>query len=106
MHACVCVCVCACVCVCVYLLLPSWSLSRNLHVFLPLYLLTASRRPFVWPRPLPGAQALAEELAQASCLPWRGCVRVSVCLSVCLPVARLLSQEGRGLGVGSKGGPR
>ena len=33
------------VCVCVYLLLPSWSLSRNLHVFLPLYLLTASRRP-------------------------------------------------------------
>ena len=38
-------CVCVCVCVCVYLLLPSWSLSRNLHVFLPLYLLTASRRP-------------------------------------------------------------
>ena len=36
--------VCVCVCVCVYLLLPSWSLSRNLHVFLPLYLLTASRR--------------------------------------------------------------
>ena len=30
---------------CVYLLLPSWSLSLNLHVFLPLYLLTASRRP-------------------------------------------------------------
>ena len=54
----------------------------------------------------PGALVLAEELAQASCLPWRGCVRVSVCLSVCLPVARLLSQEGRGLGVGSKGGPR
>ena len=62
--------------------------------------------PFVWTRPLPGALALAEELAQASCLPWRGCVRVSVCLSVCLPVARLLSQEGRGLGVGAKGGPR
>src|SRR5574341_640993 len=40
-----CVCVCVCVCVCLYLLLPSWSLSRNLHVFLPLYLLTASRRP-------------------------------------------------------------
>ena len=39
------VCVCVCVCVCLYLLLPSWSLSRNLHVFLPLYLLTASRRP-------------------------------------------------------------
>ena len=36
---------CVCVCVCLYLLLPSWSLSRNLHVFLPLYLLTASRRP-------------------------------------------------------------
>ena len=30
---------------------------------------------FVWPPPLPGALALAEELAQASCLPWRGCVR-------------------------------
>ena len=52
---CVCVCVVCGVCVtgvcdggvgvCVYLLLPSWSLSRNLHVFLPLYLLTASRRP-------------------------------------------------------------
>ena len=27
-------------------------------------------------------------------------------ITVCLPVARLLSQEGRGLGVGSKGGPR
>ena len=25
--------------------LMTWSLSRNLHVFLPLYLLTASRRP-------------------------------------------------------------
>ena len=60
--------------------------------------------PFVWPWPLPGALALAEELAQASCLPWRGCVRVSVCLSVCLPVARLLSQEGRGLGLGQRGG--
>ena len=36
----------------------------------------------------------------------RGFVRVSVCLSVCLPVAGLLSQEGRGLGVGAKGGPR
>ena len=30
----------------------------------------------------------------------------SMRISVCLPVARLLSQEGRGLGVGSKGGPR
>ena len=38
-------CVCVCVCVSVYLLSPSWSLSRNLHVFLPLYLLTAGRRP-------------------------------------------------------------
>ena len=37
--------VCVCVCVCVYLLSPSWSLSRNLHVFLPLFLLTAGRRP-------------------------------------------------------------
>ena len=42
---CVCLCVCVCVCVCVYLLSTSWSLSRNLHVFLPLYLLTAGRRP-------------------------------------------------------------
>ena len=31
-------------------------------------------------------------------------MRVFVCLSVCLPVARLLSQEGRGLGVGAKVG--
>ena len=30
-------------------------------------------------------------------------MRVFVCLSVCLPVARLLSQEGRGLGMGAKG---
>ena len=44
-HTQVCVCVCVCVCVLVYLLSPSWSLSRNLHVFLPLYLLTAGRRP-------------------------------------------------------------
>src|SRR5574341_813424 len=44
-HTQVCVCVCVCVCVSVYLLSPSWSLSRNLHVFLPLYLLTAGRRP-------------------------------------------------------------
>src|SRR5574337_530262 len=85
-QVCVCVCVGVCVCVCISC--------------------QPAAGPFVWPRPLPGALALAEELAQASCLPWRGCVRVSVCLSVCLPVARLLSQEGRGLGVGAKGGPR
>ena len=40
-----CVRVCVCMCVCVYLLSTSWSLSRNLHVFLTLYLLTAGRRP-------------------------------------------------------------
>ena len=43
-QVCVRVCVCMCVCVCVSPL-AAWSLSRNLHVFLPLYLLTAGRRP-------------------------------------------------------------
>ena len=102
---CVYVCVCVCMCVCVSPLAVLESVSESSCI-------SASVSPdsqppaFVWPRPLPGALVLAEELAQASCLPWRGCVRVSVCLSVCLPVARLLSQEGRGLGVGAKGGPR
>ncbi|CAD7015495.1 unnamed protein product [Ceratitis capitata] len=78
-HTQVCVCVCVCVVCGVISSLPSWSLSRILHVFLPLYLLTASRRPVRLAPPLPGALALAEELAQASCLPgggrsraWRG----------------------------------
>ena len=61
--------------------------------------------PFLWPQPLNGAMALAEELEPAGCLSSCGCVRVSVCLSVCLPEAPLLSQEGRVLG-GGKGVPR
>ena len=80
------VCVCVRVCVCVYLLLPSWSLSRNLHVFLPLYLLTASRRPvrlapglsqvlWLWLRSLrrPGVS-----------LGMRVCECLCVCLCACL----------------------
>src|SRR5574340_612594 len=102
-HTQVCVCVCVCVSVSPLAVLESVSESSCISASVS----PDSQPPaFVWPRPLPGALVLAEELAQASCLPWRGCVRVSVCLSVCLPVARLLSQEGRGLGVGAKGGPR
>ena len=99
-----CVCVCVrvrarvCLSVCISFSL-SWSLSLNLRLFLPLSLLTPGAHPFLWPRPLTGAMALADELAPAGCL-------LSVCLSVCLPVAHLLSQEGRVLGglCGGKGG--
>ena len=57
------------------------------------------------PRPPTGAMAvaLAAALAPAGCLTWRGCLRVSVCLSVCLHVARPLPQEGAVLG-GRRGG--
>ena len=57
--------------------------------------------------------ALADELVLASCLTWHGCVQMSVGLSMCLPVAHLLSQEGpvlgrwrgaRGATVGQRGG--
>ncbi|CAD7015486.1 unnamed protein product [Ceratitis capitata] len=49
--------------------------------------------PFVLPPPLPGALALAQELAQASCLPWRG--RASVCVSVCVPACGSSALSGR-----------
>src|SRR5574340_784992 len=93
-HTQVCVCVCACVCVCVYLLLPSWSLSRNLHVFLPLYLLTASRRPVRLAPASPrrsgsGSGACAGQLSP---LAW---VRASVCVSVCVPACGLSALSGR-----------
>ena len=101
---------CVCVCVCVRAhthdsVCLSVSPSRRLPVCLGTFLsfcLCLSRQlaacPFLWPRPLTGAMALAEELAPAGCLPSRGCVRVSGRLSVCLSVAHLLSQEGRVLG--------
>ena len=112
---CLCVPVCVCVCVCVRAhthesVCLSVSPSRRLPVCLGTFLsfcLCLSRQPaacpFLWPRPLTGAMALAEELAPAGCLPSRGCVRVSGRLSVCLSVAHLLSQEGRVLG-GRRGG--
>ena len=85
---------CACVCVCVYLLLPSWSLSRNLHVFLPLYLLTASRRPVRLAPASPrrsgsGSGACAGQLSP---LAW---VRASVCVSVCVPACGSSALSGR-----------
>src|SRR5574340_122342 len=87
-------CVCVCVCVCVYLLLPSWSLSRNLHVFLPLYLLTASRRPVRLAPASPrrsgsGSGACAGQLSP---LAW---VRASVCVSVCVPACGSSALSGR-----------
>ena len=63
-------------------------------------------RPFLWPRPLTGAMALAEELAPAGCLPSRGCVRVSGRLSVCLPVARGGFGHPAGAGQDGRSGPR
>ena len=85
---------------------PSRCLAVCLRSFVS-FCLCLSRQPaagrFVWPRPLMGAMALAEELAPGGCLPGRGCGRVSVRLSVCLPVARLLSPEGGVLG-GRPGG--
>ena len=88
------VCVCVRVCVCVYLLLPSWSLSRNLHVFLPLYLLTASRRPVRLAPASPrrsgsGSGACAGQLSP---LAW---VRASVCVSVCVPACGSSALSGR-----------
>src|SRR5574341_244879 len=76
--------VCVCVCVCLYLLLPSWSLSRNLHVFLPLYLLTASRRPvrLALASPRRSGSGSGACAGQLSPLAW---VRASVCVSVCVP---------------------
>ena len=88
--------VCVCVSVCISLS-PSWSLSRKLHLFLPLTLLTPAMGPFLWPRALTGAMALAEELAPTVCLPSHDCMRVSVC-PCAWPVTCLLSQEGPVLG--------
>ena len=99
-----CVCVCVCVCVCLYLLLPSWSLSRNLHVFLPLYLLTASRRPIRLAPASPrrsgsGRGACAGQLSP---LAW---VRASVSLCACLWLVYSLTKvECLAGGVGAKGG--
>ena len=99
---CVCVCVCVCARACVReRVCLSVAPSRCLPVFISFCLCLSRQpaaRPFIWPRPLTGAMALAEELAPAGCLPSRGCVRVSGRLSVCLPVARLLSLEGRVFG--------
>ena len=95
------------VCLSVRISLPSSSsLSLNLRLFLPLSLLTPCRPSVPLAPPLTGVMALAEELAPAGCLPLRGCVRVSGRLSVSvLPVACLLSQEGRvpGRRCGGKG---
>ena len=104
---CVCVCGVSCrVCWSVCLHLPLAVLQSVSEASVS-FCLCLSRQPaagpFVWPRPLTGAMALAEELAPGGCLPGRGCGRVSVRLSVCLPVARLLSPEGRVLG-GRPGG--
>ena len=97
----VCVGLCACVCAHVSVShLRSSSLSLNLHLFLALCLLILGLPPFLWPWPLTGAMtlALADEFELALCLTWPGCVQVSVCLSVCLPVTCLPSQEGPVLG--------
>ena len=111
---CLCLSECVCVCArapvglsaCISLSPSSSSLSLNLRLVLPLCLLTpglpslplapASHR-------LLGLWLWLTSLRRPACLTWRGCVRVSVCLSVCLPVARLLCQEGPVLG-GRRGG--
>ena len=90
----VCLSVCLSVCIC---LAPSWECVSEPSS------LSVSVSPD--PRPPTGAMAvaLAAALAPAGCLTWRGCLRVSVCLSVCLHVARLLPPEGPVLG-GRRGG--
>ena len=94
--ACALVSVCLSVSVCICLA-PSWECVSEPSS------LSVSVSPD--PRPPTGAMAvaLAAALAPAGCLPWRGCLRVSVCLSVCLHVARLLPPEGPVLG-GRRGG--
>ena len=86
--------VCLSVCIC---LAPPWECVSEPSS------LSVSVSPD--PRPPTGAMAvaLAAALAPAGCLTWRGCLRVSVCLSVCLHVARPLPQEGAVLG-GRRGG--
>ena len=89
-----CLSVCLSVCIC---LAPSWECVSEPSS------LSVSVSPD--PRPPTGAMAvaLAAALAPAGCLTWRGCLRVSVCLSVCLHVVRLLPPEGPVLG-GRRGG--
>ena len=89
-----CLSVCLSVCIC---LAPPWECVSEPSS------LSVSVSPD--PRPPTGAMAvaLAAALAPAGCLTWRGCLRVSVCLSVCLHVARPLPQEGAVLG-GRRGG--
>lgn len=62
-----------CLSACISLCSPS-SLSLILHLFLPLCLLTPGLPSFLWPWPLTGAMTLvlADELASAGCLTWRG----------------------------------
>lgn len=99
----VCVCVCVQLCVLAHVSVsssPSLSLSLNLRLFLALCFLI----PGLPSLPLPPASPRCYD--SGSC--WRTCVcRLShlawlhvsvVCLSVCLPVAHLLSQEGPALG--------
>ena len=108
------VCVCVCVCararerVCLSVA-PSRCLPVCLGTFISFCLCLSRQpaaRPFLWPRPLTGAMALAEELAPAGCLPSRGCVRVSGRLSVCLPVARGGFGHPAGAGQDGRSGPR
>ena len=111
-----CPCVCVCVCarararqrVCLSVA-PSRCLPVCLGTFISFCLCLSRQpaaRPFLWPRPLTGAMALAEELAPAGCLPSRGCVRVSGRLSVCLPVARGGFGHPAGAGQDGRSGPR
>ena len=102
-HTQVCVRVCVCVCVCIS--------SRRLEPVSESSCISASVSPDSRPPARSSGPGLSQvlwlwlrSLHRPACLPLRGFVRVSVCLSVCLPVAHLLSQECRGLGVGAKGG--
>ena len=99
---------CVCVCVCVSPLDVLESVSESSCI-------SASVSPDSRPPARSSGPGLCQvlwlwlrSLRRPACHPWRGCVQVSVCLSVCLPVAPLLSQEGRVLDGwrGGKGGPR
>ena len=99
-----CVCVCVCVCVCLYLLLPSWSLSRNLHVFLPLYLLTASRRRSSGPGLSQALWFWLRSLRRpAVSLGVGACECLCVCLCACLWLVCSLRKV-EGLAWGQRGG--
>ena len=96
------VCVCVCVCVSPLALLESVSESSCISASVCPDSRTPARSSG------PGLSQVLwlwlRSLQRPAFLPLRGFVRVSVCLSVCLSVAGLLSQEVRGLGVGAKGG--